>query len=327
MRLIFIGSTKIGFECLKVVSALAECEVVGILTNPASFHISYSNHRVTNIQHTDFGPFAAASEIPVHVMKGKMTHPDITTLVRGWRPDFILVVGWFHMIPRSIRDIAPTGGLHASLLPDYSGGAPLVWAMINGENKTGITFFLFDDAVDSGPIIGQSEVPIYKKDTIATLYSRIEMAALGLLQEHLPKIASGQAVFKTQDESKRRIFPQRNPEDGEIIWEWSAKRIYDFIRAQTKPYPGAFTFWKKKRFTIWCADIYPIPSKSRSLVPGEITGIVDQLDCAGLSVASGQGNDAMLIKEVEEKGHKQESGVEFARRNKIVAAQGEILGR
>jgi methionyl-tRNA formyltransferase len=170
-----------------------------------------------------------------------MSDPLLIKTILKWKPDFILVVGWYHMVPKSIREIALTAGLHGSLLPDYSGGAPLVWAIINGESEAGITFFQFSDGVDNGHIIGQAKEMISFSDTIFTLYSRIEDKGLQLLKNHLPEIARGEAVFVEQDESKRTIFPQRGPEDGEIEWNQPAKNIYNFIRAQTKPYPGAFT--------------------------------------------------------------------------------------
>lgn len=261
MRLIFVGASKFGLRCLEQVIQLPGIEVVGIITNPETFTISYRPTGVRNVLHTNFRPLAEQYHIPTWMMTGKMSDPDLVAQVRSWRPDFILVAGWYHMVPRVIRNIAPAGGLHASLLPDYSGGAPLVWAIINDEPKTGITFFTMDDGVDSGPIIGQAETPIYFEDTIATLYARIEEAGLKLLQEHLPKIAKGEATYTPQDESKRRIVPQRSPEDGQINWNWPARQIYNFIRAQTRPYPGAFTHWGQEKITIWQAGLSDIPNK------------------------------------------------------------------
>jgi len=162
-----------------------------------------------------------------------------------------VVAGWHHMVPKSWLDYAPAFGLHASLLPDYSGGAPLVWAMINGEKETGIILFQFTDGVDNGPIIGQAKTQIREDETIATLYARIEELGLELLMQYLPELAAGKAKLESQDESKRHVFPQRGPEDGVIDWNWSARDIYNFVRAQTKPYPGAFTTWNGRQIKIW----------------------------------------------------------------------------
>jgi methionyl-tRNA formyltransferase len=199
-------------------------------------------------------------------MTGKMSDPDLIDQVKAWAPDFILVVGWYHMIPKAIRSIAPTAGLHASLLPDYSGGAPLVWAIINGEKKTGISFFVMEDGVDSGAIIGQAEEPITFEDTIATLYGRIEEAGLKLVETHLPKIADGTATYTVQDESQRRLVPQRSPEDGKIDWNQEALAIYNFVRAQTKPYPGAFTegLSENGKLTLWAVRPVDLTNAERT---------------------------------------------------------------
>lgn len=255
MRLLFIGSSQFGLRCLEKAIQITPTEIVGIITNSETFSISYQPTGVRNVLHTDFHPLAKKYNIPIWDMVGKMKDLALVNQIKEWNPDFIFVVGWYHMIPKVIRDIAPTAGLHASLLPDYSGGAPLVWAIINGEEKTGISFFLMDDGIDSGPIIGQLEEPIYVDDTIATLYTRIEEKGLQLIEEYLPKIANGEVYYQNQDESKRRLMPQRSPDDGEIDWNWSATRIYNFIRAQTKPYPGAFTYLGNEKLIFWKASI------------------------------------------------------------------------
>ncbi len=132
--------------------------------------------------------------------------------------------------------------------------APLVWAMINGETKTGITLFKMDVGVDVGQILGPAEEVVEPRDTIATLYARIEERGLELIEYCLPKLAGGSVRFITQDEAQRRIRPQRSPEDGCIDWSRSAEFIDRFTRAQTKPYPGAFTQLGDKPLHIWVAQ-------------------------------------------------------------------------
>lgn len=118
--------------------------------------------------------------------------------------------------------------------------------MINGEQETGLTLFYFDEGVDSGDITGQRRVAIRLNDTIATLYDRVEKEGLSLLEEMFPLIAEGEAPPTPQKETERTVWPQRRPEDAEINWFSSSLSAYDLIRAQTKPYPGAFTFRKGK---------------------------------------------------------------------------------
>jgi methionyl-tRNA formyltransferase len=172
-------------------------------------------------------------------------------------PDLIVTVGWYFMIPKRMREIAPLGciGIHGSLLPKYRGGAPLVWAIINGEKETGLTLFYLEDGVDDGDIIDQKSFPIEEEDTIKDLLVKLEEDSIKVLLNNLPKIEKGNAPRIKQDETIATYVPQRKPEDGEINWEWDSKRIKNFIRAQTKPYPGAFTFMKNKKIIIWDASI------------------------------------------------------------------------
>jgi methionyl-tRNA formyltransferase len=256
MNIVFIGASIFGLKCLEQCRAISSCNLTAVITAPQKFAISYRPEGVDNVLYADIKEYCKVSEIPCEVIMDGMKDPELLLKVKSWNPDAFIVSGWYHMIPKSWREIAPAYGLHASLLPDYSGGAPLVWAIINGENKTGITFFKFLDGVDNGPIIGQKETFISKSDTIKSLYDRIELLGLELLEEYLPKLADGSAILTEQEESKRRVFPQRSPEDGLIDWNQPADKIYDFIRAQTRPYPGAFAHLDGRKMHIWSSEVY-----------------------------------------------------------------------
>jgi methionyl-tRNA formyltransferase len=298
------------------------CEVTGIVTNKEVYTTSYCSEGITNVLYSDLGLLARKNNIPFFIMDDKMTNSRLIESIKGWSPEFMLAVGWYHIIPRQIRKIAPVAGLHASLLPSYSGGAPLVWAIINGEEKTGITFFMFDDNIDSGPIIGQKTENIYRHDTIATLYSRMETKGIELIEEYLPKIAEGRVELKPQDTSKRTIMPQRYPEDGEIDWQWSALRIYNFIRAQTKPYPGAFTYRKGNKIIVWKAKIYDLVRLKS--IPGQILKLIDNGKDKGFIVATGTQANSLLITNV---GINETSFIEAGDYVKIEDLRsGELLG-
>ena len=251
MRVVCIAASTFGLECLRSVQALPSCEVVGVVTAPQTFSISYRPEGVTNVLYADMASYCEAEALPCAVMETNMKDSSLFEQVSAWAPDMFLVAGWYHMVPKQWRDLAPAYGLHASLLPDYSGGAPLVWAMIHGEKETGISLFQFDAGVDSGPIVDQARTPISDEDTIATLYSRIQCLALEMLRRTMPRLADGTAEHHVQDESKRRIMPQRSPEDGVIDWQQPASAIHNFVRAQTKPYPGAFTEVGKAPLHLW----------------------------------------------------------------------------
>jgi len=228
-------------------------QVVGIVTTPPRFCASSKNHELKNPCHDQFFATAQRHGVQVSVLSRDMGDPHLLASVLEWKPDAFFVAGWYHMIPQTWLSRAPVFGLHASLLPDYCGWAPLVWAMINREAKTGITLFKMDGGVDSGPIVAQAEEKIRPDDTIETLYQRIEELGLKLLDEALPKISSGNLKLTPQPKQGRRVMPRRFPEDGLIDWQWESPYIDNWIRAQTRPYPGAFSDFQGSRLTIWRA--------------------------------------------------------------------------
>lgn len=290
MRLVFIGSSKFGLRCLDACLRISGLNVVGVVTANQTFKISYRPEGVTNVLFSDLVEFARSKQIPVQKLSQSMQELSLYDTVKSWRPDLFLVAGWYHMIPKRWREMAPAYGLHASLLPDYSGGAPLVWAMINGESSTGITFFQMDDGVDSGPIAGQKQEVIRDEDTIASLYARIEERGLELLREIMPQLSNGSLQLYPQDHRKRRVMPQRAPEDGRIDWAQDAVVVDRFIRAQTRPYPGAFTTLNGRIIHIWRASVVCQPTGL--FVPGTVFKSPQNGICVGC------GSESIALQEV-----------------------------
>lgn len=262
MKIVFIGASAFGFECLLTIHEIASIEVAGVISNEQTFSISYNKQGVTNVLYRDFNDYCEAHNVPFYRLKENMKEDGLFSFLEQTKPDLLVVIGWYHMIPKQLLEKYTFTGIHASLLPNYSGGAPLVWAIINGEENTGLTYFYFDQGVDSGDIIAQKEITIDTDDTIKTVYAKVEVEAKNILNEYLPLLADGKAPRIKQDESKRQIYPQRNPADGLIDWTWDNRKIKNFIRAQTKPYPGAFTIINNKKVTIWDADIADIKNEN-----------------------------------------------------------------
>jgi methionyl-tRNA formyltransferase len=232
-------------------------EVLAIFTIPEWFKISYSDQPVRNTNYYDFSDVAKKIGVPVFEInseKGKRL-TDFKDQIKQFSPDVILVMGWYYMVPQTIRVLARYGawGIHASMLPEYAGGAPLVWAIIEGKKESGVTLFKLDDGVDDGDIIAQKSFEIADHDTIKEVYDKATEASVEILNTAL-KSESG-IQFRPQDKSLIKVYPQRSSKDGEIDWSWDSKRIRDFIRAQTKPYPGAWFNIGNKKVVIWSADI------------------------------------------------------------------------
>jgi len=256
MKIVFFGCTKFSEELLTHLLK-NKVDVKAIFSIPEYFNISYSKKKVKNSNFFDLKPIAQKSKIPfyeIDSVEGKKTK-DYYDVIKNIKPDVILVLGWYYMVPKSIRLIPKYGawGIHASLLPDYAGGAPLVWAIINGEKKTGVTLFRMESGVDDGDIISQTEFLIEDNDTIKEVYEKATKSSKKILNNVLT--SDSEPEFIKQDKSKIKIYPQRSPEDGLIDWDWDSLRIKNFIRAQSKPYPGAFTIINNKKVIIYDAKI------------------------------------------------------------------------
>jgi len=238
MKIIFLGSTKFSEELLNVLIE-NKFEISAVFTIPEEFVIR-KDEKVVNSNFVDLSTITNTNNIPLYLVNKDSNLASYENLIKEINPDIILVLGWYYIVPKSIMQIPKYGacGIHASLLPKYAGWAPLVWAMINGEEKTGVTFFQFDDSFDGGDIITQKSFNIGMEDTIKEVYSKAVNKSAEILLDTLPKIDT--LKFKKQDKSKLEFWDKRRPEDGEIDFEKSSKEIFNLIRAQSEPYPGAF---------------------------------------------------------------------------------------
>lgn len=256
MGVVFFGASKLGFACCK---ALIEqnIEISAIFSIPKKFSVKYKGDlerkQVENCLYEDFTYFQREYNIPVHYVEGNIK--DFESYLKDLNPELIIVIGWYYMVNDSILKIPKYGScaIHASLLPKYRGNAPLVWAMINNEKTTGVSFFYLEKGVDEGDIIAQSSFEIDSTDTIKEVLLKAEEASLNIIKMHVPKILNETSTRTIQDNSKATYFPKRSPEDGEINWNWDSEKINCFIKAQTHPYPGAFTIIDNKKVVIWDA--------------------------------------------------------------------------
>ena len=211
-------------------------------------------------------------------------------------PACIVVVAYGQLLPAEILALPQLGAVnvHASLLPKYRGPAPIHWALIRGEEKTGITTMLMDTGMDTGDILLQREVPIGPKDTAGTLHDRLAEEGAKLLVETLHLLKKGTVVPRAQDDSQASLAPMLVKEDGEIDWNEEAKKICCRIRG-LDPWPGGFTLWQGKRLRLFgCQPL----AKARQAKPGTVIAVNE----GGLEVASGKG--AVLIKTLQLEGRR-----------------------
>jgi methionyl-tRNA formyltransferase len=216
--------------------------------------------------------------------------PETIEAVRALRPDAIFVIGWSQLVHGELIALAPRGvyGMHPTLLPRHRGRAPIPWTILSGLARTGVTLFeIVDPTADSGPIVGQVVVPVAADETATTLFDKLARAHVDLVRDFVPRLVAGTVTKIPQDPGRASTWPKRTSADGIIDWETRAPHLYDWVRAQTRPYPGAFTFLGEEKVVIWRAR----PVDWAGEAPAGT--VVD----AGPVVACGEG--ALLLEEVE----------------------------
>ena len=187
----------------------------------------------------------AARELGLPILQPeKLRDPEFVQAMEELRPDLGIVIA-FRMLPEVIWAMPRYGtfNLHASLLPQYRGAAPINWAIINGEKETGITTFLLNHEIDKGAIIGQRKMPILAEDNIGTMYDKLMTEGCDLVVETVEKIATQDFTPIEQmhiDEATLKPAPKIFKEDCKIDWSWEGERIVNFVRGLS-PYPAAWT--------------------------------------------------------------------------------------
>jgi methionyl-tRNA formyltransferase len=192
---------------------------------------------------------ATAAQVPVFYGE----ESDLKELMGRLKPEMILSFYYRNMIPTSVLRQAPRGALnlHGSKLPRLRGRAPINWALVEGEEETGVTLHHMVKAPDAGDIVAQRAWRIGPRDTAKDLFFRAVDEAKILLGDVWPAIRKGTAPRLPQDETKATYRGRRRPEDGRIDWSGPTRRIDGLVRAVTDPFPGAFTFLGGRKLMVW----------------------------------------------------------------------------
>ena len=285
MRTVWVSFDTIGRDCL-VTAAGVGANIVGMVTLPGPVDPDRSGQ----CSFVEVGSSVGA----VVIESVDINAPETVAAVEALQPELLFVIGWSQLLREPILALAPRGafGMHPTLLPRHRGRAPIPWAILSGLATTGVTLFEIPDAhADSGAIVGQVEVTIAPDETATTLFERLAAAHVELIRTLVPRILDGTAPRLPQDERRSSAWPKRTPADGIIDWETRAPYLYDWVRAQTRPYPGAFTFLGDEKVVVWSAR--PVDG-ALAAVPGTV---VEQRS-EGPVVACG-GGGALLLDEVE----------------------------
>jgi methionyl-tRNA formyltransferase len=284
MRLVWVSFDVMGRDCLAA-AAEAGADVAAVVTLPGPIDPDRSGQ-------CSFDDIAAELGAKL-VETADVNSPETVASVREVEPDLIFIVGWSQLVLDEFIGHARQGvfGMHPTLLPKHRGRAAIPWAILSGLAKTGVTLFeIVDGTADSGPVVGVVEVPLARDETATTLYDKVTEAHVELVRRFVPQLLGGTAPRVEQDTRRASAWPKRTPADGIIDWETRAPYLHDWVRAQTRPYPGAFTFHGDDKLVIWRAR--PV-----ELDEGAPAGTVVAVDGEAAVVACGEGG--LVLEEVE----------------------------
>jgi methionyl-tRNA formyltransferase len=240
---------------------------------------------------------ALCGELGLPVIEvANINEPDGLAALASLELDFAFVIGWTQLVRAPARALVRAGliGAHASLLPWARGRAPINWAIIQGQSRTGNTLLWLDDAVDGGDLIDQTEFPITPYDTCATLYERVAESNRDMILRVLPRLLRGERPGCAQPASTDPPLPGRKPEDGRVDWSRTSQQVYDLVRAVTRPYPGAFSELDGRRWLLWRCAL--LPGSEPGARPGTVVGPLRSPapDACGQVVQCGRGQVVLL---------------------------------
>lgn len=261
MRTVFVSHNDLGLACLEELDALG-ADIRAIVTRPRDDAVA---------DQTTFGDIAAATGAAHHEVESVNTDA-VVGLLREYNPELLYVVGWSRLVEQRVIDIPSVAalGMHPAPLPRGRGRAPIAWSLIEGLDETALSMFHLVEAADAGDIVAQHPIDIATEDDAASLYGKVVAAGRSLIRETYPRFEAGEVPRTPQDDDAATWWPRRTPDQGGIDWRQPPETVYDWIRGQTHPYPGAFGYLNGRKVTVWAADP---PTGDRAFTrPGEILG-------------------------------------------------------
>ena len=250
LNILFMGTPDFARESLESVYN-AGYNILGVVTNPDK-----PKGRGMKMVASPVKEFAIEKNIPIYQPEKVRNNQEFIDEIKKIQPDVICVVAYGKILPKEILDIPEKGciNVHGSLLPKYRGAAPIQWAVLNGDKKTGITTMYMDIGMDTGDMILKEEVTIGEDETTGELWDRLSKIGGKLLVETLKQIESGTAPREKQGDDYT-LAPMLNKEMAKIDWEnKSAKEIKNLVRG-LNPIMGAYTFLNDKKIKFWKVDV------------------------------------------------------------------------
>ena len=288
MKVVFMGTPEFAVPTLQAL--IDHHQVAAVVTHPGR-----QRGRGKKVQFSPVKEKAAEYKIPV-LQPEKARDEEFIQELETIAPDVIVVVAYGQILPERILNLPKYGciNVHGSLLPKYRGAAPIQWAVLNGEEKTGITTMYMEKGLDTGDMIDKAKVVLDPKETAGSLHDKLMNLGADLLLETLDKLEKGTIVRTKQDDSQSCYAKMLSKEMGRMDFSRSAKELEQWIRGMN-PWPSAYTTMNGKTLKIWDADVV---SYEGSEEPGTVVKVTKDT----IIVAAGEG--ALALKEIQLAGKK-----------------------
>ncbi|HEX4001920.1 MAG TPA: methionyl-tRNA formyltransferase [Candidatus Acidoferrales bacterium] len=311
LRIVFCGTPSFAVPSLRHLIAQPDFHVEAVVTQP-----DRPRGRGQEMAASAVKEAALAAGISVFQPE-KIRSDAALDFFRGVAPDVVAIIAYGQIISQRLIDVPRLGwvNLHASLLPKYRGAAPINWAIVNGEARTGVTTMQIDAGLDTGPMLLRYETAIGAEETAPELAMRLAEAGAPLIAETLRALDRGAGRAIAQDSAQATFAPQLKKDDGRIDWSLDAQTIYNRIRG-LQPWPGAFTLFRGKGCHIWGKPLRPVAA-------GGPPGILLPTQEDGLLVICG-GSTVLRVEALQIEGRKRVTDAEFM--NGARLAPGERFG-
>lgn len=309
MRAVFMGTPEFSVGTLDAMCKAGH-EVVAVFTQPDK-----QKGRGKSVLMTPVKERAIELNIPVYQPE-KLKEDENYEILKELNPDVIVVVAYGQLITKRILDLPKYGciNVHASLLPKYRGAAPIQWAVIDGEEVSGVTIMKMDESLDTGDMIMKKEIALNSKETGGSLHDKLAILGANLLVEALEALENGTATYTKQDDSKMTYAKKLTKELGNIDFSMPAKEIERLVRG-LNPWPSAYTTYEDKNMKIWDVEV------SDKVYEGKNGEIVD-VSKNDFTIKTQDG--AIIVKELQLQGKKRMDAGAFLRGTKV--EKGVFLG-
>lgn len=298
MKVIFMGTPDFAVNTLKAIIEEGH-EVSLVVTQPDK-----PKGRGKNMQFPPVKECALSYGIPVF-QPVRIREPEALAELDRYEADMIVVVAFGQMLPKAVLDKPRYGciNVHASLLPRYRGAAPIQWAIIDGEEKTGVTIMKMDEGLDTGDMIAKTEVLLDTEETGGSLHDKLSLAGARLFVQTMQDIENGTASYEKQGDSPSHYAKMLSKQLGNIDWNRPAVEIERLVRG-LNPWPSAFTYSDGKTMKIWKAHV-------ENDIEGAVPGQAVSVSPGRLAVQTGQGS--LSLDEIQLEGKKRMKTADFLR--------------